>query len=82
VLVHLGHRPVMLVIADYNMPGMNGLQLSATIKAQSPHTQVMLITAYNTATLERQARAQQVDYYLPKPFDLDRFEQLVRAALT
>src|SRR5688500_17457964 len=29
VLAHLDARPIMLIIADYNMPGMNGLQLTA-----------------------------------------------------
>jgi len=82
VLLHLQQRPTRLVIADYNMPVINGLQLSVLIKLQSPRTRIMLITADDTPTLEREARAKQVDYYLPKPFDFNRFEQLVREALT
>src|SRR3712207_5232650 len=51
----LGQRVVSLVVTDFNMPGLNGLQLTARIKAHSPATCVLLISAYATPALERQA---------------------------
>jgi two-component system, response regulator, stage 0 sporulation protein F len=81
VLAHLGDRPVPLVIADYSMPGMDGLQLTAAIKAHNSNTRVALITAYATPALAQQASAHYVDYYLPKPFALEAFEQMVQSAL-
>jgi len=42
---------------------------------------VVLITAYATPELEKRAREQRVDHYLPKPFPLDRLEQIVRDVL-
>ena len=80
-LAQIALRPVPLVITDYNMPGMNGLQLAAAIKAQSPDTRVVMITAYDTPELEKKAREQRVDYYLPTPFPLDRLAQIVRDVL-
>ncbi|HEU5014848.1 MAG TPA: response regulator [Roseiflexaceae bacterium] len=80
-LAQIALRPVPLVITDYNMPGMNGLQLTASVKESSPDTRVVLITAYATPELEKRAREQRVDYYLPKPFPLDRLEQIVRDVL-
>jgi two-component system, response regulator, stage 0 sporulation protein F len=80
-LAYLANRQVPLVITDYNMAGMNGLQLSARIKAQAPNTRTMLITGSPTPTLEKRARAEWVDYYLHKPFLFDQFEYNVRAAL-
>lgn len=80
-LAQIALRPVPLVITDYNMPGMNGLQLTSAIKETSPDTRVVLITAYATPELERKARDIRVDYYLPKPFPLDRLEQIVRDVL-
>ena len=74
-------RPVPLVITDYNMPGMNGLQLAEKIKEAAPDTRVVMITAYATPELEKRAREQRVDYYLPKPFPLDRLEQIVKDVL-
>src|SRR5262245_5292805 len=80
-LAQIALRPVPLVITDYNMPGMNGLQLTAAIKETAPDTRVVLITAYATPELEKRAREHRVDYYLPKPFPLDRLEQIVRDVL-
>ncbi|MFN3373933.1 MULTISPECIES: response regulator [Chloroflexus] len=80
-LAQIALRRVPLVITDYNMPGMNGLQLAAAIKETSPDTSVVMITAYATPELEKRAREQRIDYYLPKPFPLDRLEQIVRDVL-
>ena len=81
VLAQIGSRPVPLVIADYSMPGMDGLQLTTAIKARDNNTRVALITAYATPALAQQATAHFVDYYLPKPFALEAFEQMVQSAL-
>jgi two-component system, response regulator, stage 0 sporulation protein F len=81
VLAQIGARPVPLVIADYSMPGMDGLQLTTAIKARDNNTRVALITAYATPALAQQATAHYVDYYLPKPFALEAFEQMVQSAL-
>ena len=78
-LAQIEQRRVALVITDYNMAGMNGLQLAETIKTRAPSTQVVLITAYSSHELERRATRQRVDYYLPKPFSLDALEQIVQA---
>ncbi|ACL25923.1 MULTISPECIES: response regulator [Chloroflexus] len=80
-LAQIALRRVPLVITDYNMPGMNGLQLAAAVKETSPDTSVVMITAYATPELEKRAREQRVDYYLPKPFSLDRLEQIIRDVL-
>lgn len=74
-------RDVPLVVTDYNMPGMNGLQLTSAIKEVSPATKVVLATAYATPDLERKAKKHGVDYYFAKPFPLSRMEQVVREAL-
>lgn len=80
-LAYLNNRSIPLVITDYSMPGMDGLQLTAAIKAQNPATQVILVTAYPTLTLYEEAKAKGVDYYLTKPIQVERLEQSVRAAL-
>jgi two-component system, response regulator, stage 0 sporulation protein F len=81
VLAQMELRPVPLVITDYHMAGMNGLQLTAAIKERAPDTCVVLITAFASPELQKRARAHQVDYYLPKPFALDTLEQIVRTTL-
>ena len=70
-----------LIITDYNLPGMNGLQLTAALKARAPATRVVLISANISPDLERRARDRDVDYLVPKPFNVDRLIQIVQAAL-
>ncbi len=80
-LRHLAHRTVPLLITDYMMPNMNGLQLTAAVKAASPTTHVILISADDSAALEQRALSQQVDTFLPKADLLDRLEDVVRGIL-
>jgi two-component system, response regulator, stage 0 sporulation protein F len=74
-------QPTRLVITDYNLPGMNGLQLTAAIKARTPATRIVLITAYATADLARRAQERGVDHLLSKPFQLDTLIPIVQALL-
>lgn len=74
-------QPTPLLITDYNLPGMNGLQLTAALKARAPATRVVLISANITPDMERRARERDVDYLVPKPFHVDPLIQIVLAAL-
>jgi two-component system, response regulator, stage 0 sporulation protein F len=80
-LRHLAQRTVPLVITDYMMPGMNGLQLTAAVKAASPTTHVILATGYSSAELEQRALEQQVDTFLPKADLFELLEDVVRRVL-
>jgi len=74
-------RMVALMIADFNMPDMNGIALAAQVKARAPHIQVLLITGYTTQILEQLVEQRHIDYFLPKPFLLNDMERLVIRAL-
>lgn len=80
-LAHIKRRPVALVITDYHMAGMSGLDLLMRVKAIAPQTPVILLTAYASVLLEQRVLAAGADAFVAKPFSLDRLEQLVRAAL-
>ena len=67
-LAVLDERPVPLVIADYHLPDMSGDGLAAAIKAQSPDTKVVIITA--DIAVEGIDQWPNVDVYLLKPFPL------------
>jgi CheY-like chemotaxis protein len=70
-------RPVALVITDYFMPGMNGVQLTGAIKAASPATRVAIVTAYDVQDVAQRAKAVAADYVLPKPFMLAQLKQMI-----
>lgn len=80
-LAVIAARPVPLLITDYNMPGMSGVELAQRVKVTSPATMVVLITAYISAELEQRGKAAGADSIVAKPFSLDQVEAIVRRAL-
>jgi two-component system, response regulator, stage 0 sporulation protein F len=80
-LHHLTQRTVPVLITDYMLPGMNGLQLSAAAKAASPTTHVILISGDNSAALKQRAREHQVDTFLLKEDIIDRLGDVVQSVL-
>lgn len=80
-LRHLAERPIPLLITDYLLPDMDGLQLVAQLKALSPETYVVLASADDTLEVKRRAKEQGVDLFLSKLDLLQRLGEVVRAAL-
>ena len=80
-LCHLAQRTVPLLITDYMMPDMNGLQLAAAVKAAAPTTHVILTTSDESDALEQRAREQHVDTFLPKTEIFDRLADVVHSVL-
>jgi two-component system, response regulator, stage 0 sporulation protein F len=80
-LEQLALRPVPVLITDYRMPGIDGMQLTRAIKAAWPATRIIMITADLGADVEALAYAAGVDFFLVKPFPVEDLRQIVRAAL-
>jgi DNA-binding NarL/FixJ family response regulator len=59
---------VDLVVSDWNMPDMDGIELTAEIKRASPATRVLLVTGYFDPEITRRALAAGADGILHKPF--------------
>jgi CheY-like chemotaxis protein len=70
-----------LVITDYRMNGMNGLELAETISNVQPGTRIIFITAFGNEDLEAKVNQLKVSAYLKKPLDLTTFRQAVKRAL-
>lgn len=66
-----------VVVTDYKMPGISGLDLAREIRRISPATAVVLMTAYGTSELRASVHEIGVEY-LDKPFPIDRLRELVR----
>jgi CheY-like chemotaxis protein len=69
-----------LVVTDYKMAGMNGLELLERIHSIRPETRVILMTAYGSAAVESEASRLKAYKYLPKPLEIEAFRQIVREA--
>lgn len=70
---------VNCVISDVQMPGTSGLQLAREM--QRAGTPVILITAFPTPLLERQAQAARVRKLLIKPFDSHELIEMLETIL-
>ena len=62
---------LVAVLADINMPGMDGLQLLGEIKQRFPDLPVMMVTAYGDDERRRQAARYGEAEFLTKPIDFE-----------
>lgn len=61
-----------LVLADFSMPELNGLELMQKIKAISPDTPVILITAFGDVATAVNAMKAGASDFLTKPVEMDQ----------
>ena len=73
--------PVALVLTDVQLPDGDGLEILRHVKAASPETAVVVMTAYGTSEMAVAARKLGAEAYILKPFDVDELRIVVRDAL-
>ncbi len=74
-------RPYHIVLLDWKMPGMDGVEAARRIRQLPGKTPILVLTSYDWPEIEEAARDAGVDAFLPKPFFLTSFRQKVDAAL-
>ncbi len=67
-----------LVITDYMMPGISGVDLATAIRYVAPKTRVILMTAYATDQLRHTIELLHVDGYLRKPLNLTQIRKVIQ----
>jgi CheY-like chemotaxis protein/predicted regulator of Ras-like GTPase activity (Roadblock/LC7/MglB family) len=80
-LDQLRHQPFDLVITDYMMPGMNGLELIEGIRALSPNMPVIVTSAHEGQDLQILLKEADIRYFLPKPFTIKNLQDMVEEVL-
>lgn len=74
-------QPYDLLLTDYNLRGMTGLQLIQTLRDRGEQVPVMLMTAYDTPKLEREAKTLDIAAYIPKPFLIEEVLEKIERVL-
>jgi CheY-like chemotaxis protein len=80
-LAKISQQPFDLVITDFLMPDLDGLELIEQIRARHPQTHLILMTAYGNDQVEAEARRLEVYRYITKPFQIEELVTAVRQAL-
>ncbi len=75
--------PVRVIVSDWMMPGLDGLQLCAKVRARpkTDYTYFILLTAINTGRENlREAMSAGIDDFLTKPLDREAILMRLRVA--
>ena len=75
-------EPYPLVLTDYKMPDMNGVELVRAIRAfDGGKTSVLMLTGYNWDIIEDEARNEGIDGIMGKPLFTDSLMREIHAIL-
>jgi CheY-like chemotaxis protein len=71
-----------LVITDYRMPDMSGLELARAMRSLDPTVIIILMTAYDTINLREEAARLPVNQYLEKPISIAKVQEILAPILS
>jgi len=78
----LDKRPVDLVVSDYRMPEMNGLEFLGEARRRHPSVPRILVTAYPQLDIALRAiKEAAIENFVTKPFDSQHFLAVVGSVL-
>ncbi|MCI9408638.1 MAG: response regulator [Oscillospiraceae bacterium] len=72
-----------IVILDWKMPGLSGVETARRIRQTVPgNILIMILTSYDWSDIEEEAMAAGIDGFMPKPFFLTNFKLAVERIRT
>ena len=74
----LGNGCFDLILLDFKMPGMNGLEVLQEAKRLNPETDAVIITAFGTIETAVEAMKAGARDYITKPVDLEELTLLIQ----
>lgn len=73
--------PFHLIISDWNMPGINGLELLRMVREHHAHMPFLMITGHAHQDLVLEARTARVNGYIVKPFSTEQLRSKIAVTL-
>ena len=80
-MAKVNHDAFDLVLLDIKMPKLDGLEVLRQLKSNGRTTPVLILTAYQSIELAKEAIKLGAQNYLPKPFERDHILSAVRDVL-
>ncbi len=74
-------RPLDLVILDYHLPGMNGMEVMQRLKTLYPGAEVLMASGFFSLREKEQLRAGGATGFLDKPFRVRELQSRIKEAL-
>jgi len=75
------HKDIQLILSDFKMPKVNGLELLLRVKAKYPNMLFALMTGYGTQELKKVGLQRGAFRYIEKPIDLVELSEIIREEL-
>jgi DNA-binding NtrC family response regulator len=76
-----GEEAVDIVLSDFRMPEMSGVELLSALKQRNPGVEVIIMTAYGSVESAIEAMKLGAVDYITKPVDLHRLRVMIRNIL-
>ncbi len=73
----LNQHRIDLVISDIRMPDINGLDLLLKIRKEYPQTKVIIMTAYGSSEIHKEANRRGSLFYIEKPFEISDIRRII-----
>jgi DNA-binding response OmpR family regulator len=73
----LEKNKIDLVISDIRMPDINGLDLLVKIRKEYSQTKVIIMTAYGSSDVQKEANRRGSLYYVEKPFEISDIRKII-----
>jgi len=70
-----------LIISDFSMPQMNGIQLAEEIKRIDPRIPIILLTGYGSDIPKKQIKSNVINGVVTKPISKNELEIVIRKVL-
>ncbi len=77
----LGRESIDLILTDFKLPGMNGLEFLKAIRKINVEVPVILMTAYGSVEAAVEAMRNGASNYVMKPFPLEEITLVIRKEL-
>ena len=77
----LRNNKIRIVITDFNMPEMNGIELAVRVREQHSGTHVVLVTGKSLSEIVEAAAKAGISEMFSKPLEIRRFLAVIRSSL-
>ena len=71
-----------LILCDWNMPGMNGIELLTELRADGVQVPFGFVTSESTDDMKSEATEKGAQFFISKPFTPDTFEEKLGPVLS